>query len=364
MKILVLGGTKFVGRHLVKLAVIAGHDVTTFNRGLSNSGLDQNTDVRCLIGDRSSDLSALRRGNWDVVYDLSGYLPGDVQASVQLLSERLGRYVFVSSISVYADGTAGGIDEQAPVHRDGDGYGPLKALCERKVLDLLQPGRGLIVRPGLIVGPFDPTHRFNYWIERVARGGSILAPGRPERDIQVIDARDLAAFMLLLGAPEGKPAGGNNGLELPGEPLVYNVAGSAGLTMGALLQAIERTVVEVRRHGLGQVEVPAVAPRFFWVSDDELLQRSVIEWTELPLWIAEKGDSASFYTINSGRAIEKGLTYRPIADTIQAICLQHPQLLKPGFSLAALKGTGDPRLLPIISSSLEEAILHDLGDPG
>ena len=198
MKLLILGGTVFLGRHLVEAAQARGHQLTLFNRGQHNPELF--AGVEKLRGDRSGDLSALRGRRWDAVIDTCGYIPRIVRASAELLADAVDHYTFVSSLSVYADTSRPGIDESAPVGQladetvediTGETYGPLKALCEQAAGRAL-PGRVLTVRPGLIVGPHDPTDRFTYWPVRVARGGALLAPGRPERRVAFVDVRDLA----------------------------------------------------------------------------------------------------------------------------------------------------------------------------
>ncbi len=200
MKLLVLGGTVFLGRHLVEAATARGHSVTLFNRGQHNPELYP--EVEKLRGDRDSDLSALQGRRWDAVIDTCGYLPRAVRASAELLADAVDHYTFISSISVYADFHTPAMDESAPVGTladetveevTGETYGPLKALCEQAAERAL-PGRVLNIRPGLIVGPHDPTDRFTYWPVRVARGGEVLAPGRPHVPVQVIDGRDLAEW--------------------------------------------------------------------------------------------------------------------------------------------------------------------------
>ncbi len=203
MKILTLGGTKFLGRAAVETALERGHDVTLFNRGETNPDLFP--DVEKLRGDRTADLSALENRRWDAVIDPSGYLPHVVRASAEALRDSTDRYLFVSSVSVYAD-LSSGPDEDAPrgqlgdmpadeLREDYENYGPLKALCEDAVWEVYGD-RAIIVRPGLIVGPNDPTGRFTYWPHRVARGGEVLVPGDPENIVQFIDARDLGAWMV------------------------------------------------------------------------------------------------------------------------------------------------------------------------
>ena len=345
------GGTKFLGRHLAESALAAGHRVTLFNRGLRAPHLFF-ADVKALVGDRSSDLIALCAGEWDIVYDCSGYNPAEVRATADLLGPRIGRYIFVSTISVYDDEIANSshferIDENAPLYQAGYSYGPLKARCEAVVQQSLGD-KGVIVRPGLIVGPHDPTFRFNYWIRRLVRGGDILAPGRPERFIQIIDVRDLADFLLLFAddrvlqsPPTADPTGA----------IIYNAAGRYhDLTIGALLDCIERVIQTSLR-----MASKATSSQLIWLKDDVLLSHDIKEWTELPLWIAEQGPLKYFYDIDSSRAEAAGLRYRPIAETVSAICSTHPELL---HSIAADSRRDDEgRVLPVMSASLEEALL-------
>lgn len=209
MRILVLGGTGFLGPHFVAAARAQGHQLTLFNRGRSNPGRfagEEFADIEQLRGDRKSDLSALEGDRqWDAVLDTSAYIPADVTRSARLLAPRVGQYLMVSTISVYAASDTPGQDEDAPLATladptvtevTGETYGGLKALCERAAEAEL-PGRTTIVRPGLIVGPGDTTDRLTYWPARADRGGEILAPGTPDDPTQFIDVRDLADFLLL-----------------------------------------------------------------------------------------------------------------------------------------------------------------------
>jgi nucleoside-diphosphate-sugar epimerase len=202
MRLLILGGTAFLGRALVDDALGRGHELTLFNRGKTNPELYP--EVERLQGDRDGDLTVLQGKTWDAVIDTSGYVPRVVGQSAELLADAVGHYTFISSISAYADFSQPGADENAAVGKledesveeiDGDTYGPLKVLCE-EVVEKRLPGRTLIIRPGLIIGPHDPTDRFTYWPCRVERGGEVLAPGKPEKSVQFIDARDLAAWNL------------------------------------------------------------------------------------------------------------------------------------------------------------------------
>src|SRR6185437_4653724 len=201
LRILILGGTKFIGVHMTQLALKRGHQVTLFNRGKTHPGLFPR--VERLLGDRNGQLDALKGRNWDAVIDDSGFVPRHVRLSAELLAPHVQRYVYVSSISAYAS-FAKPIDESSPLGTIEDEstekvtdttYGPLKALCE-KAVEVVIPHRSIVLRPGFIVGPYDPTDRFTYWPARAARGGEMLAPGKPGDGIQVIDARDLARFTL------------------------------------------------------------------------------------------------------------------------------------------------------------------------
>jgi 2'-hydroxyisoflavone reductase len=310
VKLLILGGTIFLGRHLVEAARARGHEVTLFHRG--EHGADLYPEIERLRGDRDGDLRALRGRRWDVVIDTSGYVPRVVRASAQLLADAVERYVFISSISVYADFRTPGMDESAPVGtlteeqlreaesiRLGNGvraraygvmYGPLKALCERAAEEIM-PGRALNIRPGLIVGPYDYSDRFTYWVRRIAQGGEVLAPGRPERAIELIDVRDLAEWTLRMA--EGRRTG------------VYNATGpDYSLAMGQFLDEC-RAVSGSDAH-------------FVWVSEQFLLAAGVAPWSEVPLWIPESDpDAAGFSRINCDKAIAAGLTFRPLAATIR-----------------------------------------------
>ncbi len=298
MKTLIIGGTVFLGRHLVEAAQARGHEVTLFNRGLHNPELFP--DVEKLRGDREGDLDALLGRRWDVVIDTCGFVPRIVRASAEALADSAERYLFISSLSVLADNSTPGNDENAPVgvlpdpsveERTPENYGPLKALCEKTVEEVM-PGRALNVRPGLIVGPHDPTGRFTYWPMRVARGGEILAPGRPERPVQFIDARDLAQWIIRLAEA--------------GESGVFNATGpDYTLTMKNLLEEC-RTV-------------SGSSARFTWASEKFLAGAKIGEWMEMPLWISEEAspDARGFMSVNCAKAIAHGLTFRPLSDTVR-----------------------------------------------
>jgi 2'-hydroxyisoflavone reductase len=294
MKLLVLGGTKFLGRHIVGAALARGDEVTIFTRGLSNAGLFP--EVERLRGDRDGGLDALRGRRWDAVVDTSGYAPRVVRASAELLAGAVDLYVFTSTMSVYADFSRPN-DEGSPTAKladesseevTGDNYGPLKALCERAAEEAL-PGRVLTVRAGLIVGPYDSSGRFSYWVERVARGGEVLAPAPRERPVQFVDARDLSEWILRM--IDARRAG------------VFNAAGpDYVLTMEGFLEACR--------------EASDTDARFTWVGEQFLLDRGVQPWGDLPLWIPESDERNRFFLAeNCERALAAGLTFRPVAET-------------------------------------------------
>jgi 2'-hydroxyisoflavone reductase len=291
MRILVLGGTKFLGRAAVEAALAGGHEVTLFNRGTTNPELFP--EVEKLRGDRDGGLDALRGREWDAVVDPSGYVPRVVEQSVDLLRDAAGFYVFVSSISVYAS-FAEVVDEgselaelSAPGSEDiSADYGALKALCEREV-ETAFPGRSTAVRAGLIVGPHDPTGRFTYWPHRVARGGDVLVPGPAWRPVQLVDVRDLAAWIVT--AAEERLSG------------AFNATGPS--TMGAVLDAARRASGSTAR----AVEV----------DDAFLTGQGVGEWMELPLWIDPSNDDwRHFMEVDATRATAAGLTFRPLDETV------------------------------------------------
>jgi len=296
MRILILGGTVFLGRALVDQALQRGHQLTLFNRGQSNPGLYP--QVERLTGDRKVDLSALQGRRWEAVIDTCGYLPRVVAASALALAGSVEHYTFISTESVYASPLLPGLDESAPLgvlpdesveEITGETYGPLKALCEQAVESAL-PGRTLVVRPGLIVGPHDLSDRFTYWPYRVALGGRVLAPGRPERGVQFIDVRDLASWIIRL--VESRQTGIFNADGLP-----------ETISMGALL--------EVCKVASGS------DARFIWASDEFLVEKEVGAWMELPLWIPETDpDAAGFFTIRVDKAQAAGLVYRPLLETV------------------------------------------------
>jgi len=294
MNLLVLGGMRFLGRALVDAASARGHRVTMFNRGRSAA---PPAGVEHVTGDRDGGLGALDGRRFDAVLDTSGYVPRTVGDAARRFAEAADHYVFTSSISVYASHDPHQ-DEDAPVatlgdpsveEMTGETYGGLKALCERAVEDAM-PGRAAIVRAGLIVGPFDYTDRFPYWVRHMAGDAETLAPGDPNAPVQLIDVRDLAEWMIRLA--ETRTAG------------VFNATGPAEpLTLGALLDRL--------RAALGG------RTTLTWVDDAFLLERGVVPWNELPLWVPP--EAAGFLTCDIRRALSAGLRFRPIEDTARAV---------------------------------------------
>jgi 2'-hydroxyisoflavone reductase len=298
MRLLIIGGTRFLGRALVHSAQERGHELTLFNRGKSNPALFP--EIEQISGDRMADLDLLRGRQWDAVIDTCGYEPAAIRLSATSLAEAVERYIFISSVSVYADLRQPGVDETASTARLPEGvgeqfnieyYGALKALCEQAA-EKAMPGRALNIRPGLIVGEYDPTDRFTYWPWRAAQGGDILAPGRPEHPIQYIDVRDLADWTVKMIERQ--------------ETGIYNATGpQPAVTLGNLLE----TCIRVSRS----------SARLHWISEAFLLENGVQPWSELPLWIPENDpESAGMEQVNVQKAILAGLTFRTMEDTVQS----------------------------------------------
>ena len=299
LRILILGGTGFIGPYQVRYALSRGHKVTTFNRGKTHPG-ELPGEVEQLIGDRNGQLEALKDRQWDVVIDNPTTLPAWVRDAAQILKGNVDRYVFISTISVYAD-TSKGVDETAPLAKyDGADpfketleamrasgyktYGPLKALSEQET-EKWFPGKTLIIRPGLIVGPRDETDRFTYWPVRIDRGGDVLAPGMPNDPVQFIDARDLAEWTIRM--VENRETG------------TYNATGPAKpLGIGGMLDGIKRAL--------------NANAKFTWVPADFLKQQKVEAWSDMPVWTGEESGMAR---ASISRALAEGLTFRPLADT-------------------------------------------------
>jgi 2'-hydroxyisoflavone reductase len=293
LRILILGGTGFIGPHQVRYALSRGHTLTLFNRGRTAPELFP--DLEQLRGDRDTgDLGALE-GNreWDVVVDNSAMTPQWVEDSAGLLRERVGQYIFISTQSVYASRGEIDIDETSPVGMPGTpkeewrGYGPLKVLCEEEVQAAFGAG-ATIVRPGLIVGPGDRSDRFTYWPVRIHRGGAIVAPGTPQDPVQNIDVRDLCEWLVHLA--EGNVTG------------VFNAIGPASrLSMAEMLYGIRA--------------VTSTPSSFIWVETPLLRELGIRPWSDLPAWMPPEGATAGFARMSNARAVAAGLNFRPLATT-------------------------------------------------
>jgi 2'-hydroxyisoflavone reductase len=308
LKILILGGTGFTGPFQVRYAVARGHTVTVFNRGRRQADLPDS--VEHLIGDRNNDLKALEGRKWDVVIDNPTTLPNWVRLSGKLLKDACRQYVFISSISVYADTSVVGMDETTPVLEYKDEkdpftlelnqetmrfYGELKALSEREAAYWF-PGRATIIRPGLIVGPGDASDRFTYWPVRIDRGGEVLAPNTPNDPTQIIDARDLAEWTVRMVEQ--------------GDVGVYNATGpERPRPFGEMLDGIKTA--------LGSNAT------FTWVDQDFLQEQKVRQWADLPVWVQQGPDTAGFMTVSVAAAMAKGLTYRPLDLTARDTLAYH-----------------------------------------
>lgn len=298
MNLLILGGTMFLGRHLVEAALADGHEVTLFNRGRTNPGLYP--EAEHLAGDRTAPggLDVLKGRTWDAVIDTSGYVPRHVGATVEVLRDQVGHYSFISTISVYASTDEPGTDETSPVEQlddpateevTGTTYGALKARCDEVVLDGFGE-RGLVIRPGLIVGPYDPTDRFTYWPARIAAGGDVLVPDRRDMPVQVIDARDLAEWNLrLIGMGESGILNGTG----PWPPF----------TFGQVLDTC--------------VEVTGADARLEYVDERFLIEHDVAPWVELPLWLPAGEGHDGLSSVDVSRGIAAGLTFRPLPEIVR-----------------------------------------------
>ncbi len=307
LRILILGGTRFIGLHMTALALERGHQLTFFNRGKTHT--DRYPEIERIKGDRNGELDGLKGREWDAVIDNSGYVPRHVKLSAELLAPQVKQYVFTSSISVYPDFSSPR-DESSPVGKlpdetiekvDGETYGPLKALCEQAAQRAM-PGRTCVIRPGLIVGPDDNTDRFTYWPARAARGGEFIAPGSPQDPFQVIDARDLAAFVI--NAVEN----GHNG--------VYNLVSNVNeFKFGELTDACIAAA--------NKQAPPKDKPRAVFLPAAFLEEQKVEPWSDMPVWLPAKGDEAAFAGTSNRAAVAKGLKITPLRKTVNDTLAWH-----------------------------------------
>lgn len=295
---LILGGTGFLGPHVVHAALEMGYEVTLFNRGRTNPHLFP--DLEKLEGDRNEgQLDALKGRNWDVVIDTWSFGPNVVEDAARLLKDHVDHYTFISTISVYKDKSRPGMDETGELDTIPEDesdmyqwkyYGPLQALCEQAA-EQAMPGRTLSIRPGLIVGPRDRTDRFTYWPVRVERGGAVLAPGAHSDPVQYIDVRDLAEF--IMNATDARMTGPCNA-----------TGPNGGTTIGQLL--------------CGCKAVTGGDASFTWVDHEFLAEHGVQPWQHMPVWVPPVGEYRGFGQIDCSKAVEAGLQTRPLADTVDA----------------------------------------------
>jgi 2'-hydroxyisoflavone reductase len=326
LRILILGGTGFTGPFQVRYALERGHEVTVFNRGKTHPG-ELPPEVEQLIGDRNGQLEALKNRQWDVAIDNPTSVPVWVRDVGQILKGNVDRYVFISTISVYADTSKPNVSEDAPLakytgadpmkeSRDSiiaskfQLYGPLKALSEQEA-EKWFPKQALIIRPGLIVGPRDETDRFTYWPVRIDRGGEVMAPGAATDPVQFIDGRDLAEWVIRM--VETRETG------------IYNATGPAKtLGVGAMLEGIK--------------SANNSKANFTWVNADFLEEQKVAPWSDMPVWVPPRGEDGGMGRINIQRSVGKGLTFRPLEvtarDTLAWFKSQPPerQKLKAGIT--------------------------------
>jgi 2'-hydroxyisoflavone reductase len=301
LRILILGGTGFIGPQQVSYALARKHQLTLFNRGKTNADLFPS--VPRLVGDRNEPggHDALKKGTWDVVIDNPTTNPKWVRDAGQALKGRVGQYIFVSTISVFKDYSAVGIDENGPLHdptdiekpfdRDGRFYGPNKVRSEIEAKAQFGADKVTIVRPGLIVGPGDLSDRFSYWPVRIDKGGDVVAPGTPNDPAQYIDVHDLSEWIVRLA--EQRTIG------------TFNATGPKSPT----------TIAEML---YGIKAVTTSDAKFIWVPADFLTQQQVRPWSEMPVWIPPVGDTLGFMRINCQKAYAAGLTFRPLADTAKS----------------------------------------------
>lgn len=293
MKILVLGGTRFVGRHIVEAALAKGHQVTTLTRGSNPL-----PGTESLLGDRKTgDLEALKNRSWDAVMDVNAYFPKEVREAIASLKRKVERYGFISTVSVYKE-TRDPIDENSPVieladtevqELSGENYGGLKIACERTVEEAFG-SNAFIVRPHLVVGPHDPTDRFTYWPRRFHIQPKVLVPSKPEQTLQFVDARDLAAFVV--HGLEASLSGAFNGASTP-------------VSWGSLVQACQQASPN-----------PSEA---VWADEQWLLDQQVAPWSDLPAWIPSFWDGSGLDKTSNAKAQAAGFKMRPLAETVRDI---------------------------------------------
>jgi 2'-hydroxyisoflavone reductase len=297
LKVLVLGGTRFLGRHIVETLSAEKYHVVRFHRGKANCDLPAGAEER--LGDRNGDLSSVGGESWDAIVDVSGLEPEQVARTVALGADR---YAFISSLNAYSDLSRPGVREDAPTRADWDGaasdpdlrYGINKAKCEDLIRRQLGD-RATVLRPGLIVGKWDYTGRFTYWCERVLRGGPVLVPGSPDRPVQMIDAADLAGFVALT--------------------LRRGLFGTFNM-VGPRVRTTMQDVITACQTVAAERGAPEAVP--IWADETFLRANDVQQWTEMPLWLADE-EWAGLLQVSNAKALDAGLELRPLQKTIRAI---------------------------------------------
>jgi 2'-hydroxyisoflavone reductase len=299
VRILTIGGTQFIGRHFVQAALDGGHEVTIFHRGRTGAGLFP--QATHLTGDRDQDLGTLAAGRWDATVDFCAYLPRQVRALAAALGARGGRHMLISSVSAYRAPAPAGFGEGWPLAELADPetqevtdatYGGLKVLCERAALDAYGAAATTIIRPTYVIGPYDHSYRLTWWVERLARGGRVLAPGDPADPIQVIDARDLASWMVAL-------------LDRSVTGAYHAVSPEPPFGFGLLLDAIA-------------TEVAPAGTELTW-ADSEFLRAAGLDDAALPLWPGASLDDASLSAASPAAALAAGLAPRPLRQSVADI---------------------------------------------
>ncbi len=319
LRILILGGTQFLGVHFTERALARGHTVTLFNRGITHPELFP--QVEKLRGDRDGKLDALKGRSWDAVVDDSGYVPRHVRLSAELLGPAIRQYLYISSISAYASfarpnderSALGALSDESSERVDDSTYGPLKALCEKAVQTAL-PGRVTVVRPGYVVGPSDPTDRFTYWPARAARGGEMLVAGTPSDHIQYIDVRDLARFNV--------------------DALERSVLGTFNLVTPPGQYKMEDLITACIARGK-ELAHPSPAPTPTWIPTDFLAMNDAAFPSDIPIWEPATADTAGYAEISSARALQAGLRITPIEQTVRDTLVWH--LSRPQSEQAQLR---------------------------
>jgi 2'-hydroxyisoflavone reductase len=313
MRILMVGGSAFVGRHIAQAALDAGHDVTLFHRGKTGAGLFP--AATHVTGDRNADLSALAGPSWDATIDTCGYFPGQVRSLAAALDGSGGRYVFISSVSAYSAAVPWNYDETAPLAEIGDpdateiteeNYGGLKVACERAATQLFGPDT-TIVRPTFVIGPYDRSYRFTWWVDRLARGGRVLAPGRPDDPIQLIDARDQGSWIISL-------------LERSITGTFHTVSPAPPFGFGQMLAEIA-------------AEVAPAGTELVWV-DSEFLVAEGVDYNALPLWSGGESEGANLNTASPAAAYAAGLSPRPLRQSVADIRAAQPLPDRPEVGLS------------------------------